>query len=206
MNVTLEQQGKLNALVKIEVKPEDYKSRVDDIIKKYQRTAQVPGFRPGKVPAGVIKKMYGKAVLVEELNKLLSDSLNQYITEKKLDVIGNPLPTKGERDQLIEEGQSLEFFYELGLAPEFEVDVSEKDKLPYFIVKVDDKMIDDDVNDLRRRHGKFSNPETSDAGHILYGDFEELDETGNPKADGNKTTTTLAIDMIKDAIDRNQFV
>ncbi|CAN5638388.1 trigger factor [soil metagenome] len=206
MNVTKEQENELSAIIKIEVTPEDYRTRVEDVIRKYQRTAQIPGFRPGKVPIGMIKKQYGRSVLLEELNSITSNALYQFIADNKIDVIGNPLPSKSEKEMVLEDGESFELLFEVGMAPQVEVKVTAKDKLPFYTIKVDDKMVEDDLADLRRRHGKFSSPETSTDTNVLYGEFEELDETGNPKPDGNKTTTTLSIQMVRDAIDRNQFV
>lgn len=205
MNVTKEQRNNLNAIIKIEVGPEDYRSRVEDVIRKYQRTAQVPGFRPGKVPVGMIRKQYGRSVLLEELNSITSNALYKFIADQKIDVIGNPLPTKSEKEIILEDGQSFELLFEIGIAPHVEVNVTSKDKLPFYTVQVDDKMVEDDLADLRRRFGKFSSPEVSSDTNVLYGEFEELDETGNVKPDGNKTTTTLSVPMIKDAIDRNRF-
>ncbi|MCX6274346.1 MAG: trigger factor [Bacteroidetes bacterium] len=206
MNISKEQSKDLSTIIKIEVAPDDYRPRVEEVIRKYQRTAQIPGFRPGKVPVGMIKKQYGRSVLLEELNSLTSNALYQFIADNKIDVIGNPLPTKSEKEMILEDGESFELLFEVGMAPQIEVNVTSKDKLPYYIIKVDDKMVDDDMADLRRRHGKFSSPEISSESNVLYGDFEELDETGNPKAEGNKTTTTLSIEMVKDAIEKNRFV
>ncbi len=204
MNITKEQTDNLNAVIRIHLTSEDYKSRVDTVIKKYQKTANVPGFRPGMVPVGMIKKMYGKAVLVEELNNLLSDTLGKYIFDNKIDVIGNPLPKKSETEQVFEEGKDFEFLYEIGIAPQVEITFP-KNKIPYYQVKVDEKMVENDRNDLRRRHGKFSNPETSDETNILYGEFNELDAEGNLKEGGNKTTTSLAIELIKEVHNRKIF-
>jgi trigger factor len=149
--------------------------------------------------------MYGKAVLVEELNKILSESLGKYIYETKLEVIGSPLPMKGEKDQVFEDGASFEFLYELGIAPKFSVNLP-KDKFPYYVIKVDDKMIDDDISDVRRRYGKFSNPEVSEAHHILYGEFTELDSDSNPKENGVKTTTSLSLELIRTDEKRKPFI
>lgn len=205
MNITKQQVDDLNAVVKIELQPADYQDRVGQVIRQYQKTANVPGFRPGKVPAGIIKKMYGKAVLVDELNKLLSESLGKYIYDNKLEVIGTPLPKQGEKEQAFEEGNAFEFMYELGIAPSIEVNMPKK-KVPYYLVKVDEKMAEDDISDIRRRYGKFSNPEISDETNILYGEFNELDETGNLKEGGHKTTTTLSIEMVNEVADRKPLI
>lgn len=205
MNITKEQVDDLNAIVKIELKPDDYQGRVNEVIKNYQRSVSVPGFRPGKVPVGVIKKMYGKAVLVEELNKMLSESLGKYIYDNKLDVIGSPLPKKGDKEPVFEDGASFEFLYELGMAPAFEVSVP-KEEIPFYLIKVDEKMIDDDVADIRRRYGKFSNPEISEANHVLYGEFAELDAEGQVKEGGHKTTTSLSLELISKTDKQKVFV
>ena len=205
MNITKQQVDDLNAVVKIELQPDDYQERVSQVIRQYRKTASVPGFRPGKVPTGISKKMYGKAVLVDELNKLLSESLGKYIYDNKLEVIGTPLPKKSEKDQAFEEGKDFEFLYELGIAPHVEVTMP-KNKVPYYLVKVDEKMVEDDVADIRRRYGKFSNPEVSDETNILYGEFNELDSEGILIEGGHKTTTSVSIEMVKDVQDRKQLV
>jgi trigger factor len=205
MNVTKKQENDLSAIIKIEVAPEDYTGRVDEVIRKYQRTAQIPGFRPGKVPIGMIRKQYGRSVLLDELNNITSNALYKYIADNKIDVIGNPLPAKSEKEVILEEGQAFELLFEIGIAPQVEVNLTTKDKLPFYLVKVDDKMVNDDVEDLRRRHGKFSSPEVSSETNVLYGDFAELDETGNVKPEGNNTTTTLSVEMMKSA-DKSKFI
>jgi trigger factor len=205
MNITKENTDSLNAVIRIQVEPADYQQRVAEVLKKYQRTANIPGFRPGKTPTGVIRKMYGKPVLVEELNKLLSESLGKYIYDNKLDVIGNPLPKPMDHETW-EDGKNFEFEYEVGLAPEFALDPGSLGAVPYYRVKIDDTMVENDVNDLRRRYGKFSNPEAAEAGHILYGEFTELGADGQPAEGGNQTLTTLALEMIRDEEKRKPFI
>ena len=117
MNITKEQIDPLNAVLKVEVSREDYQEKVDNILKDYRKNANIPGFRKGQVPMGLIKKQYGKAVLVDEVNKLLQDNLNNYLTEEKLDVLGNPLPK--QQDNFNWEADDLAFEFELGLAPDF---------------------------------------------------------------------------------------
>ena len=206
MNITKESIDALNAVVKIEVEPSDYQPRVNETIKKYQRTASVPGFRPGKTPAGIIKKMYGKAVMIEELNHLLSESLGKYIYDNKLDILGSPLPKARPGEDSWEDGKTFEFLYELGMAPSVEVDGVPGMQLPYYAVIVDDTMVTNDVDDLRRRYGKFSNPEVSADGNILYADFAELDASSQVVEGGVQTTTTLALDMIRDEAKRKQLI
>jgi trigger factor len=206
MNISRQPLSDLSEVITINLKPEDYRPAVEKTLKKYAHSAQVPGFRPGKVPAGMIKKMYGKSILVEELNNMLSESLTRYIYENNMRVLGSPLPMKSEKDRVWEDGEEFEFQYEVGLAPEVQVDLGKISAVPYYLIKVDEKMVDDDVSDIRRRYGKYSNPEVSEENHILYGDFDELDENGNVKEGGNKTATTLAIEMIRDAEHRAPFI
>src|SRR5215213_5604032 len=121
MNISKNQISDLHAIITIDVEPADYQDRINKLIKQYQKSAKVPGFRPGHVPAGMIRKMYGKSMLVDELNQLLSESIGQYIFDNKLEVIGSPLPRKREEEQVFEEGNNFVFDYEIGLAPAFEV-------------------------------------------------------------------------------------
>lgn len=124
MNITKEQIDNLNAVVKVAITKEDYQDKVDSILKDYKKQANIPGFRKGQVPMGLIKKQYGKAVLVDEVNKLLQDNLNKYLTEEKLDVLGNPLPK--QQDNFDWDQEELAFEFELGLAPDFEVSLKTK--------------------------------------------------------------------------------
>ncbi len=205
MNISKQNVSDLVAVISVEVQPSDYQGRIEKQIKQYQKTANVPGFRPGHVPIGMIKKMYGKSLLVEELNKLLSESLGKYIYDSKLEVIGSPLPKRRNDNQEFEDGKNFTFDYEVGLSPTFELKMPVT-KVPYFLAKVDDKMVEDDLTDLRRRYGKFSNPETAEEDSILYGEFNEIDSTGTLIEGGNKTTTTLSLEMVRDSEKRKIFV
>lgn len=205
MNITKESKDALNAVLRVQLEPNDYKAKVSETLKKYQRTANIPGFRSGHVPAGMIKKMYGKAVLVDEVEKLINESVSRYIYDNNIPMLGNPIPQPTGTEREWNEDSNFEFLYEIAIAPEFEVKIDSK-KVPYYVLQVDDKMVDEDIADLRRRYGKFSNPEVSAEGHILYGEFDELDEAGNVKEGGNKTTTTVALEMIKDVLERKKFI
>ena len=127
MNITKEQIDDLNAVVKVAITKDDYQDKVQKILNDYRKQANIPGFRKGHVPMGLIKKQYGKAVLVDEVNKLLQDNLNKYLTEEKLDVLGNPLPK--QKDNFDWDKDELDFEFELGLAPEFEVPLKTKKPL-----------------------------------------------------------------------------
>jgi trigger factor len=206
MEITKEAVTELTAIITINLKPEDYRPGVDKMLKKYQHSAQVPGFRPGKVPVGMIKKMYGKSVLVEEINQIIGEAISKYLYENNIHTMGNPLPLKQDVSPAFEDGENFKFQFEIGLAPKVEIDAQSISAIPYYLIKVDDKMVDDDIKDIRRKYGKYSNPEVSEENHILYGEFEELDETGNVKEGGNKTTTTMVIELIKDAEHRAPFI
>lgn len=205
MIISKAQIDDLNAIISIELQPDDYQGRVNTVLRNYVKTAKIPGFRPGHVPIGMVKKMYGKGVLVEELNRILSEELGKYIFENKIQVLGSPLPKPNAVGQSFEEGKDFKFEYEVGIAPDFTVK-NPTSKVPYYLVKIEDKMVEDDIADIRRRYGKFSNPEVSDESTIFYGEFNELDENGVIKEGGNKTTTTLSLEMISDEKKRAQFV
>ena len=207
MNFTKEKIDELNAVVKVKLGPEDYADRVEKIMKDYQRKASIPGFRPGKVPSGMIKKMYGKSVLVEEINKILNDSINGYIVENKLEVLGNPLPKRDESTNIDWDNQKeFEFSYDIGLAPQFDVELSSKEKFDYLVVKVDDKLISQYATDIAKRYGKVANPEVSQDNDLLFGDFVEVDQSGTPVELGISKASTLAVDTIKDEKLKTQFV
>ena len=133
MNISKEQIDNLNAVVKVAITKEDYEEKVNDILKNYRKQANIPGFRKGQVPMGLIKKQYGKAVLVDEVNKLLQDNLNKYLTEEKLDVLGNPLPKA--QDNFDWDSENFDFEFELGLAPEFEVKLKTRKKWIRYSIK-----------------------------------------------------------------------
>ncbi|MEO0526086.1 MAG: trigger factor family protein, partial [Bacteroidota bacterium] len=135
MNIIKEQIDELNAVVKVAITKEDYKEKVEGILKDYRKQANIPGFRKGQVPMGLIKKQYGKAVLVDEVNKLLQDNLNKYLTEEKLDVLGNPLPK--QQDNFNWDAEEFDFEFELGLAPDFEVSLKTKKAVTRYQIVAD---------------------------------------------------------------------
>jgi len=154
MNITKENIDKLNAVIKIDVVEKDYKEKVETILRDYRKKANIPGFRKGQVPMGMIKKQYGQAVLVDEVNKLLQNALNKFLTDEKLDILGNPLP-KVNPEFSWEKGD-LTFEFELGLAPEFEVNLQPKKAITHYKIIVDKKILDEQVIDIAERYGKMS--------------------------------------------------
>lgn len=205
MNIVQENIDELNAVLKVKVVANDYLPKVETALKDYQKKATIPGFRPGKVPSGMIKKMYGKSVMVDEINKLLNDSLYTYLNENKIEVLGNPLP---KADSVIDwdNQQEFEFLYELGLAPKFNVELSEKDKFAYQTVKVDEELVNKYVTDIAKRYGKVENVEVSEETDLLNGDFVELDENNEILAGGIFKTGSLFLDRVKDEASKKALI
>ncbi|MCX6296762.1 MAG: trigger factor [Bacteroidetes bacterium] len=197
MNIVQENIDELNAVLKVKVVANDYLPKVETALKDYQKKASIPGFRPGKVPTGMIKKMYGKSIMVDEINKLLNDSLYNYLNENKIEVLGNPLP---KADSVIDwdNQQEFEFLYEMGLAPKFKVELSAKDKFTYQTVKVDEDLVNKYTTDIAKRYGKVENVEVSEETDLLNGDFVELDANGEILAGGIFKTGSLFLDRLKD--------
>ncbi|MBL7884793.1 MAG: trigger factor family protein, partial [Bacteroidia bacterium] len=195
MNITQENIDELNALLKVKVVADDYLPKVEGALKNYQKKASVPGFRPGKVPAGMIKKMYGKSIMVDEINKLLNDSLYNYINENKIEVLGNPLP-KADSNVDFDNQQDFEFIYEMGLAPKFNLEISGKDKITYTTIKIDEDLVTKYVTDIAKRYGKVEQVEVSSEGDLLNGDFVELDANGEILAGGIFKSSSVFIDRV----------
>jgi trigger factor len=197
MNITQEKVSDLNSILKVKLGPEDYQQRVDAQLKELQRKASMPGFRAGKVPVGMVKKMYGKSVLADEVNKVLNNSVNEYISSNKIEIIGQPIPALNQNDRLDwETQQNFEFAFELGHAPEFNVEI-EHEPFEYKIIKVEDALVDKEIEDMQRRYGKATNPELIEKNDLVFGDFVELDSEGNELENGIKKTSTIATDKVK---------
>ena len=188
MNITKEQIDDLNAVVKVAITKDDYQDKVNSILSDYKKQANIPGFRKGHVPMGLIKKQYGKAVLVDEVNKLLQDNLNKYLTEEKLDVLGNPLPK--QQDNFDWDQDQLDFEFELGLAPNFEVSLKTKKSLTLYKIVADKKMVNEQVLRLQKQYGKLVNKKE------VGKDFEVLGTFKN-EAEEIENKTTLELDKIK---------
>ncbi|WP_405267636.1 trigger factor [Cellulophaga sp. Ld12] len=188
MNITKEQIDELNAVVKVAVTKDDYQDKVESILKDYRKQANIPGFRKGQVPMGLIKKQYGKAVLVDEVNKLLQDNLNKYLTEEKLDVLGNPLPK--QRDNFNWDAEDFEFEFELGLAPSFEVDLKSKKAITEYKIVADDKMINEQVERIQKQYGALTSKTEVSKKDEVVGVFKNEEEEIENKA-------TLEISTLK---------
>ena len=174
MNITREDKDQLNSVVKINIEKEDYSPKVEKVLKDYRKTANIPGFRKGMVPMGMIKKQYGQAVLVDEVNKLLQDSLNSYITEEKLDILGNPLPKP--QDDLNWDADDYTFEFELGLAPEFDVTLEGEGPVTYYNISADKEMIDNQIKTIQRQYGKLVTQEEVKEDFTVVGTFHNEEE------------------------------
>jgi trigger factor len=153
MNITKESVDALNAIVKVEISAADYQDKVENILKDYRKKADIPGFRKGQVPLGMVKKQYGKSIMIDEVNKLLQESLNNFLVEEKLDILGNPLPKM--QDDFSWDTEDYSFEFELGLAPEFEVSLDTKNKVTKYNIVADKELIDKEVQNLQKRFGKI---------------------------------------------------
>jgi trigger factor len=188
MNITKEQIDDLNAVVKVAITKDDYQDKVETILKDYKKQANIPGFRKGQVPMGLIKKQYGKAVLVDEVNKLLQDNLNKYLTEEKLDVLGNPLPK--QKDDFDWDQDELSFEFELGLAPDFEVPLKTKKAITHYKIVADKKMISEQVERIQKQYGKLVNKDEVSKKDEVSGKFVN-------EAEGIENQTMLEMDQLK---------
>jgi trigger factor len=207
MNVSREENGELNAIIHIKLKEEDFIDAVNKQLSDYRRKANMPGFRPGKVPMGIVKKMYGNAVQAEELNKKVSEVLNNYIMEEKLDILGYPLPNM-EKTKPIDFGKQKEFdfFFDIGLVPQFEVKLDETVKLPYYTITVSDEEIDKAIGDVKVRFGEEENPEKAELTDGLQGKFTQLAEDGTPLEGGHAHTGFFKIEDLKLKTIQKKFV
>lgn len=199
MNITQEKIDDLNAVLRVKVTPEDYQDRYNKALKQYGKQVNIPGFRPGHVPAGLIKKKYGPSLLAEELNKMLSETVQNHIVENKLDILGNPLPKQDDANNGDWENPGeFEFTYELGLAPEFKIALSKKNKFTLNKIVADSKAVDKQTNDLAKRFGKLSNVDVAEDKDMIVGDFVELDADGNIVEGGIFNTSTVSLEFLDD--------
>jgi len=177
LNITLDKQSATDGLIKIKLSESDYQPKVEGKLKDYARKANIKGFRQGKVPSGVIKKMYGKSILVEEVNHLVSHSVSDFIRDQKLRILGDPMPNQDKAFTIDWDLQKdFEFEFQIGLVEDFSVDLSPKVKVSSHPIEVDQKVIDETLEDLKNRFGNVNNPEVSEAGNNLYGEISKGEE------------------------------
>lgn len=197
MEVNTRKTGDLQAIMTVSVKENDYREKVDKVLKDYRKKADIPGFRKGHVPMSLIKKQYGKAVLVDEVNHILQHAIFDHIKEENMDILGNPIPVE-QTDIDWASQKEFNFDYELGLAPDFELNVSNKVKVPYYKIVADKEMVNRYVDDYAKRFGKMSYPDKVEENTIIRAEFTEVDKDDNTVEAGISGTATFTIDSLED--------
>ena len=207
MKITFDCPDKINGIMTMVIEPADYQEKVEKTLKDYRKKAQVPGFRPGQVPMGMIKRQYGTAVKVEEVNRLISEKLYGYIQENKIQMLGEPLPNQEkQKPQDFEKEGELEFVFDIAVAPEMKAELNEKDKLTYYDIKVDEKLVDDQVQMYCSQAGEFKEAEVFSGNDTITGEMRELDEKGNTKEGGLVNEAAMVMPAyIKDEEQRKLF-
>jgi trigger factor len=185
MDITRENTDALNAVVKVDIIADDYQPKVDKILVDYRKKADIPGFRKGHVPMGMIKKQYEKSVMIDEVNKLLQDSLNKYLTEEKIEILGNPIPKSQEN--FTWDTKNFSFEFELGLVPQFEVNLTSKKKITQYVINADDSLLNKEVENLQSRYGKMSAVDIINENTNVTGTF-----VNEEKEIENKSTINLS--------------
>jgi trigger factor len=185
MNVSLQNIDKVSALLTVKLEKADYQEKVDKSLKTFRQKANVPGFRPGMVPMGLVNKMYGKAVKAEEINKILSDTVYGYIKDNQVNILGEPLPNEEKQPEIdFDTMDEFEFLFDIALAPEFKAELSDKDAVDYFTIDVTEEMVDQQVKAYTQRAGKYDKVDEYQDKDMLKGLLAELDEEGNTKEGG----------------------
>ncbi|MFC6098200.1 trigger factor [Flavobacterium qiangtangense] len=196
MNITRNNVDALNAVVTVEISKADYAPQVDKVLKNHLKNASIPGFRKGAVPMSLIQKQYGKAVLLEEVNKVLQDNLGKYIASQKLDLLGNPVPVQKEIDW---DKEDFSFDFELGIAPEFEVNLDAKNDVVLYKITADDKMLNDQVERIQKQYGKLISQDTVEESFDVTGTFRNEEK-------GIESPATFALDIFKDKKTAKKFI
>lgn len=187
MKIQFETSDKINGLMTVTVEKEDYSEKVEKVLKDYRKRANIPGFRPGMAPMGMIKKQYGMAVKVDEVNRVLGEKLMEYIHENKIQMLGEPMPSEKQEAQDLAQDGPYTFIFDIAVAPEFKAELNEKDKIDYYTIKVDDKLIDQQVNMYASQAGEMQKAEVFSGNDTLTGDLRQLDAAGNTMEDGITT-------------------
>lgn len=208
MNISRENIDELNAILTISVEKSDYEATVNDVLKNYRKKANMPGFRPGMVPAGLIKKMHGRAALAEEVNKILSNSLNNYIQSENLNILGEPLPNEEKQEVIDWENQAdFNFVFDIALAPSFEVKLDKDITIPYYTIIADDEMVGKQVDAYATRVGENKPVESAEEKDTVRGNFVQLDEAGNVLEGGiTAEKVVIALDVMKDEEIKASFI
>lgn len=208
MNITRENIDDLNAVLKVEISKPDYEEKVETVLKDYRKKANIKGFRPGMVPIGLVKKMYGRAVQIDEINKLVTESIQKYLSDEKVEILGDPLPKLDENEKInFDTQEDFTFSFELGLTPPFEIKLSKKNKVNFHEITIDEKMKNDYLENYTRRYGDLRQAESIEEKDVIKGRIEAVDADGNLIAEGPMAEeTSMGIDIIKDEDVKKQFI
>lgn len=208
MDINRENIDELNAVLKVKIEKTDYEEKVENVLKDYRKKANIKGFRPGMVPIGLVKKMYGKAVQVDEINKIVTENIQKYLADEKLEILGDPIPNADEQEKIdFDTQEEFTFSFALGLAPQFELKLTKKNKVTFYEITVDEKMKNDYLENYTRRYGELGNADTSEEKDVIKGKIEAIDNDGNPVAEGiSVENTSIGIDLIKDDEIKKQFI
>ena len=206
MNISFENADKINGLLTITVEQADYQEKVEKTLKDYRKKANFPGFRPGMVPMGMIKKQFGPQVKVDEINRLLGEKLMEYIRDNKIQMLGEPLPSDKQEQQDLATDGPFTFVFDIAVAPEMKDELTAKDKLTFYKITVDDKLIDDQVQMYCSQAGEFVKGEVFSGNDTLTGDLRQLDKKGNTLEGGLTTDSAMVMPAyIKDEAQRKLF-
>ena len=207
MNVLRQELDALNGFLPVEISAADYSQKVKNTLEKHRKTANIPGFRPGHTPAGIIEKRFGKAVLAEELNKLANEGVYNFIRENNLDILGNPIPSESHAmEGSFDQPETFKFTFEIGMSPSFEYHSVLKNGIEYNTVRVDEKLVSQQIEDIQRRYGKMMSADESGEKDLVVGTFTELSEDGTIKEGGISHSTTLSIEFIERAEAKNLLI
>ena len=206
MNVSQENTSKVSALIKIDIVKADYEEKVEKALRTYRQKANIPGFRKGMAPMGMIKKMVGKSILLEEINKLVSESLYNYIKDNKMNILGEPLPSESQAEIDFDKQEDFTFLFDVALAPEIDITLTDKDKIDYYHIDIDDDMVAKQKEALCSRFGVQQPVEEASEKDIVKGQFVEHDENNAPKEGGISVESLLTPAYLKDEAEKNKFV
>jgi trigger factor len=201
MNITRENVDKLNALLTVSVEKADYEENVDKVLRDYRRNANVKGFRQGNAPMGMIKRMYYVPILVDEVNKIVSESLFDYISKEEIRILGEPLAKKNNEKTInFEKDESFEFQFELGLSPEISIEVTEKDKFPYYTIKIGKNELEEYRENVAKRYGEFVSVDAADHSELIRCSLYQVNENGEEVEEGIRVDdVSMSLDMMKDS-------
>ena len=184
MKVSFDCPDKINGLLTVTIEEDDYKNDVEKELKDYRKRANMPGFRPGMVPMGLIRRQYGNAVKMDVVNHKLSDEVNKYIADNKINMLGMPMGSDKQEPVDLEKPAPYTFMFDIAVAPEFDIELSDKDSIDYYDITVDDKLVDQQVDGFASRFGSYQKADEYKEGDVLKGDLRELDADGNTKEGG----------------------